>query len=111
MHYKDEKNLNLLHLCPLPEKSTSSNKNPSKPPVVSLPPKATEDRTANTHFGVVLGDHSPDRGGHGPSAEPGCCWTVTKSRVNRPGRCGPRAGGSECFEACFVSEHKQSERR
>ncbi|XP_078786123.1 cell adhesion molecule-related/down-regulated by oncogenes isoform X5 [Oryzias latipes] len=36
------------------EKSTSSSKNPSKPPVVSMPPKAPEDRTVNTHFGVVL---------------------------------------------------------
>ncbi|RVE65165.1 hypothetical protein OJAV_G00132810 [Oryzias javanicus] len=51
------------------EKNTSSNKNPSKPPVVSMPPKAPEDRTVNTHFGVVLDAHPLDRGGHGPSAE------------------------------------------
>uniref|UniRef100_A0A3Q4GMN9 Cell adhesion associated, oncogene regulated n=1 Tax=Neolamprologus brichardi TaxID=32507 RepID=A0A3Q4GMN9_NEOBR len=38
------------------EKSTSPNKNPSKPPVISVPPKAPEDKTPNTHFGVVIHD-------------------------------------------------------
>lgn len=42
------------------EKSTSSNKNPSKPPVVSLPPKAPEDKASNTHFGVVIHDRVPE---------------------------------------------------
>uniref|UniRef100_A0A3B4BHT7 Uncharacterized protein n=1 Tax=Periophthalmus magnuspinnatus TaxID=409849 RepID=A0A3B4BHT7_9GOBI len=42
------------------EKSTSSNKNPSKPPVVSLPPKAPEDKIPNTHFGVVIHDRVPE---------------------------------------------------
>ncbi len=43
-------------LFPLSEKSTTSNKNPSKPPVISVPPKAPEDKTPNTHFGVVIHD-------------------------------------------------------
>lgn len=43
-------------LLPLSEKSTSPNKNPSKPPVISVPPKAPEDKTPNTHFGVVIHD-------------------------------------------------------
>uniref|UniRef100_A0A672FVJ7 Cell adhesion associated, oncogene regulated n=1 Tax=Salarias fasciatus TaxID=181472 RepID=A0A672FVJ7_SALFA len=38
----------------------SSNKNPSKPPVVSMPPKAPEDKTPNTHFGVVIHDRVPE---------------------------------------------------
>ncbi|KAK7883025.1 hypothetical protein WMY93_029199 [Mugilogobius chulae] len=42
------------------EKSNSSNKNPSKPPVVSLPPKAPEDKVPNTHFGVVIHDRVPE---------------------------------------------------
>uniref|UniRef100_A0A672FS79 Cell adhesion associated, oncogene regulated n=1 Tax=Salarias fasciatus TaxID=181472 RepID=A0A672FS79_SALFA len=42
------------------EKSASSNKNPSKPPVVSMPPKAPEDKTPNTHFGVVIHDRVPE---------------------------------------------------
>lgn len=42
------------------EKNTSSNKNPSKPPVVSLPPKAPEDKIPNTHFGVVIHDRVPE---------------------------------------------------
>lgn len=42
------------------EKSTSSNKNPSKPPVISMPPKAPEDKTPNTHFGVVIHDRVPE---------------------------------------------------
>uniref|UniRef100_A0A8C6S4P6 Cell adhesion associated, oncogene regulated n=1 Tax=Neogobius melanostomus TaxID=47308 RepID=A0A8C6S4P6_9GOBI len=42
------------------EKSTSPNKNPSKPPVVSLPPKAPEDKISNTHFGVVMHDRIPE---------------------------------------------------
>ncbi|XP_023271828.1 cell adhesion molecule-related/down-regulated by oncogenes [Seriola lalandi dorsalis] len=42
------------------EKSTSSNKNPSKPPVVSMPPKAPEDKTPNTHFGVIIHDRVPE---------------------------------------------------
>ncbi|KAL6115791.1 cdon [Pungitius sinensis] len=46
------------------EKSATSNKNPSKPPVISMPPKAPEDKTTNTHFGVVIHDRvleAPDR--------------------------------------------------
>ncbi|TKS80715.1 Cell adhesion molecule-related/down-regulated by oncogenes [Collichthys lucidus] len=43
-------------LSPFSEKSTTSNKNPSKPPVISVPPKAPEDKTPNTHFGVVIHD-------------------------------------------------------
>uniref|UniRef100_I3JEH1 Cell adhesion associated, oncogene regulated n=1 Tax=Oreochromis niloticus TaxID=8128 RepID=I3JEH1_ORENI len=42
------------------EKSTSPNKNPSKPPVISVPPKAPEDKTPNTHFGVVIHDRVPE---------------------------------------------------
>ncbi|KAM4566828.1 cell adhesion molecule-related/down-regulated by oncogenes isoform 2-T3 [Odontesthes bonariensis] len=42
------------------EKSASSNKNPSKPPVISMPPKAPEDRPTNTHFGVVIHDRVPE---------------------------------------------------
>ncbi|XP_038548507.1 cell adhesion molecule-related/down-regulated by oncogenes [Micropterus salmoides] len=42
------------------EKSTTSNKNPSKPPVISVPPKAPEDKTPNTHFGVVIHDRVPE---------------------------------------------------
>ncbi|XP_072309119.1 cell adhesion molecule-related/down-regulated by oncogenes isoform X2 [Eucyclogobius newberryi] len=42
------------------EKSNSTNKNPSKPPVVSLPPKAPEDKLPNTHFGVVIHDRVPE---------------------------------------------------
>ncbi|KAM6933990.1 cell adhesion molecule-related/down-regulated by oncogenes [Xenentodon cancila] len=42
------------------EKSVSSNKNPSKPPVVSMPPKAPEERAPNTHFGVVIHDRVPE---------------------------------------------------
>ncbi|CAG09051.1 unnamed protein product, partial [Tetraodon nigroviridis] len=42
------------------EKTITSNKNPSKPPVISVPPKAPEDKTANTHFGVVIHDRVPE---------------------------------------------------
>ncbi|XP_060903064.1 cell adhesion molecule-related/down-regulated by oncogenes isoform X2 [Labrus mixtus] len=42
------------------EKSTTSNKNPSKPPVISMAPKAPEDKTPNTHFGVVIHDRVPE---------------------------------------------------
>ncbi|KAM9318926.1 cell adhesion molecule-related/down-regulated by oncogenes isoform 1-T2 [Pholidichthys leucotaenia] len=42
------------------EKVTSSNKNPSKPPIISMPPKASEDKTPNTHFGVVIHDRVPE---------------------------------------------------
>ncbi|XP_058489956.1 cell adhesion molecule-related/down-regulated by oncogenes isoform X1 [Solea solea] len=42
------------------EKSTSSNKNPSKPPVVLMPPKAPEDKSPNTHFGVIIHDRVPE---------------------------------------------------
>uniref|UniRef100_A0A7N8YHV6 Cell adhesion associated, oncogene regulated n=1 Tax=Mastacembelus armatus TaxID=205130 RepID=A0A7N8YHV6_9TELE len=42
------------------EKSTSSNKNPSKPPIMPMPPKAPEDKTPNTHFGVIIPDRVPE---------------------------------------------------
>ncbi|XP_061828397.1 cell adhesion molecule-related/down-regulated by oncogenes [Nerophis lumbriciformis] len=42
------------------EKSVSSSKKPSKPPVVLMPPKAPEDKTVNTHFGVVIHDRVPE---------------------------------------------------
>ncbi|XP_031719430.1 cell adhesion molecule-related/down-regulated by oncogenes [Anarrhichthys ocellatus] len=42
------------------EKTTTSNKNPSKPPIISMPPKAPEDKTTNTHFGVVIHDRVPE---------------------------------------------------
>ncbi|XP_029699616.1 cell adhesion molecule-related/down-regulated by oncogenes [Takifugu rubripes] len=42
------------------EKTITSNKNPSKPPVISVPPKAPEDKTTNTHFGVVIHDRVPE---------------------------------------------------
>ncbi|XP_034024385.1 cell adhesion molecule-related/down-regulated by oncogenes [Thalassophryne amazonica] len=42
------------------EKSTSSSKNPSKAPVISMPPKVPQDKTPNTHFGVVLHDRVPE---------------------------------------------------
>ena len=48
--------LTLLSLLPQSEKSTSSSKNPSKAPVVSQPAKVPEDKTSNTHFGVVIHD-------------------------------------------------------
>lgn len=42
------------------EKSSSSNKNPSKAPFVSLPEKAPEDKNINTHYGVVIHDRVPE---------------------------------------------------
>ncbi|KAM6973767.1 cell adhesion molecule-related/down-regulated by oncogenes [Aplochiton taeniatus] len=42
------------------EKSVSPNKKPSKAPVVLVPAKAPEDKTANTHFGVVIHDRVPE---------------------------------------------------
>ncbi|MCJ8733445.1 hypothetical protein PDJAM_G00223520 [Pangasius djambal] len=42
------------------EKSSSSNKNPSKAPFVSLPEKAPEDKIINTHYGVVIHDRVPE---------------------------------------------------
>ncbi|XP_068442038.1 cell adhesion molecule-related/down-regulated by oncogenes isoform X2 [Clinocottus analis] len=42
------------------EKSITVNKNPYKPPVISMPPKAPEDKTTNTHFGVVIHDRVPE---------------------------------------------------
>lgn len=42
------------------EKSAAPNKNPSKAPVVSQPAKAPEDKTPNTHFGVVIHDRVPE---------------------------------------------------
>ncbi|XP_050991224.1 cell adhesion molecule-related/down-regulated by oncogenes [Labeo rohita] len=39
---------------------TSSNKNPSKAPIVSLPEKAQEDKTTNTYYGVVIHDRVPE---------------------------------------------------
>ncbi|XP_053730145.1 cell adhesion molecule-related/down-regulated by oncogenes [Synchiropus splendidus] len=42
------------------EKTTSTNKNPSKPPVIPLPPKIPEDKTPNTHFGVIIHDRVPE---------------------------------------------------
>ncbi|XP_056139433.1 cell adhesion molecule-related/down-regulated by oncogenes [Lampris incognitus] len=42
------------------EKTTSSNKNPSKAPVILAPPKAPEDKNLNTHFGVVIHDRVPE---------------------------------------------------
>lgn len=45
----------LSYFFPPSEKSTSSNKNPPKPPVISMPPKAPADNPI-THFGVVIHD-------------------------------------------------------
>ncbi|XP_056297915.1 cell adhesion molecule-related/down-regulated by oncogenes isoform X2 [Pseudoliparis swirei] len=42
------------------EKSTTATKHPAKPPVISMPPKAPEDKTTNTHFGVVIHDRVPE---------------------------------------------------
>ncbi|KAM4590635.1 cell adhesion molecule-related/down-regulated by oncogenes [Fundulus diaphanus] len=43
------------------EKTTSpSNKNPSKPPIVPVPPKLPEDRPTKTIYGVVLHDRVPE---------------------------------------------------
>ncbi|XP_060779498.1 cell adhesion molecule-related/down-regulated by oncogenes isoform X2 [Neoarius graeffei] len=42
------------------EKSSSSNKNPSKAPFVSLPERALEDKIVNTHYGVVIHDRVPE---------------------------------------------------
>uniref|UniRef100_A0A4W5K2X4 Cell adhesion associated, oncogene regulated n=1 Tax=Hucho hucho TaxID=62062 RepID=A0A4W5K2X4_9TELE len=36
------------------------SKNPAKPPVVSVPAKAPEDKTSNTHFGVVIHERVPE---------------------------------------------------
>ncbi|XP_051512223.1 cell adhesion molecule-related/down-regulated by oncogenes-like [Myxocyprinus asiaticus] len=38
----------------------SPNKNPSKAPFVSIPEKAPEDKTTNTHYGVVIHDRVPE---------------------------------------------------
>ncbi|XP_029629796.1 cell adhesion molecule-related/down-regulated by oncogenes isoform X2 [Salmo trutta] len=42
------------------EKSPAVSKNPSKPPVVSVPAKVPEDKTSNTHFGVVIHERVPE---------------------------------------------------
>ncbi|XP_066541545.1 cell adhesion molecule-related/down-regulated by oncogenes isoform X2 [Hoplias malabaricus] len=42
------------------ERSSSSSKNPSKAPFVSLPEKAPEDKAVNTHYGVVIHDRVPE---------------------------------------------------
>ncbi|XP_060929105.1 cell adhesion molecule-related/down-regulated by oncogenes [Limanda limanda] len=42
------------------EKSTTVVKTASKPPVVLMPPKAPEDKTPNTHFGVIIHDRVPE---------------------------------------------------
>ncbi|CAB1452833.1 unnamed protein product [Pleuronectes platessa] len=42
------------------EKSTTAVKTASKPPVVLMPPKAPEDKTPNTHFGVIIHDRVPE---------------------------------------------------
>lgn len=54
------------------EKSISTSKNPSKPPVVSMPPKAPEDKASNTHFGVVIHDRGrcADRASYLLNGEP-----------------------------------------
>ncbi|XP_065138845.1 cell adhesion molecule-related/down-regulated by oncogenes [Paramisgurnus dabryanus] len=39
---------------------SSPNKNPSKAPFVSIPEKTPEDKTTNTHFGVVIHDRVPE---------------------------------------------------
>lgn len=69
-------------LSPLSEKSTTSNKNPSKPPVISVPPKAPEDKTPNTHFGVVIHDRGRCRRD---------CRLLKKSRFVAAAAAGPRA--------------------
>ncbi|KAK5600113.1 hypothetical protein CRENBAI_009057 [Crenichthys baileyi] len=43
------------------EKTTSSsNKNPSKPPIIPIPPKVPEDKPTKTIYGVVLHDRVPE---------------------------------------------------
>ncbi|KAI1903769.1 hypothetical protein AGOR_G00030630 [Albula goreensis] len=42
------------------ERTTSSSKNPSKPPVLSQPEKVPEHENPNTHFGVVMHDRVPE---------------------------------------------------
>ncbi|XP_028977683.2 cell adhesion molecule-related/down-regulated by oncogenes [Esox lucius] len=42
------------------EKSPPVSKNPSKAPTVSVPAKAPEDKTTNTHFGVVIHERVPE---------------------------------------------------
>ncbi|XP_053356547.1 cell adhesion molecule-related/down-regulated by oncogenes isoform X1 [Clarias gariepinus] len=42
------------------EKNPPSSKNPSKAPFVSLPEKAPEEKTTNTHYGVVIHDRVPE---------------------------------------------------
>uniref|UniRef100_A0A3Q4AC75 Uncharacterized protein n=1 Tax=Mola mola TaxID=94237 RepID=A0A3Q4AC75_MOLML len=39
---------------------SKNSKNPPKPPVISVAPKAPEDKTPNTHFGVVIHDRVPE---------------------------------------------------
>lgn len=47
------------------ERSSSSNRNPSKSPVIYVPEKTQEDKVTNTHYGVVIPDRAvpeaPDR--------------------------------------------------
>ncbi|KAJ8402148.1 hypothetical protein AAFF_G00370130 [Aldrovandia affinis] len=42
------------------ERTTTSSKNPSKPPILSLPEKVPEHENPNTHFGVVVHDRVPE---------------------------------------------------
>ena len=54
------------------EKRTTAVETPSKPPVVPMPPKAPEDKTPITHFGVII----HDRGRCELDQWEGfCCWT------------------------------------
>uniref|UniRef100_A0A4W4DXC1 Cell adhesion associated, oncogene regulated n=1 Tax=Electrophorus electricus TaxID=8005 RepID=A0A4W4DXC1_ELEEL len=42
------------------ERSSTSGKNPSKAPDVSVPEQAPEEKTVNTHYGVVIHDRVPE---------------------------------------------------
>lgn len=61
--------------CLISEKNTSSNKSPSKPSIIPIPPKV-EERPSRTNFGVV----QHDRGGFWCGLC--CCWTLL-TRVAR----------------------------
>lgn len=73
-------------LSPTSEKTVTSNKNPSKPPVISVPPKAPEDKTANTHFGVVIHDRG-ERGSAPPVSSAPARTVTAGTRRASPASC------------------------
>ncbi|XP_072550746.1 cell adhesion molecule-related/down-regulated by oncogenes [Salminus brasiliensis] len=81
------------------ERSSSSNKNPSKAPFVSLPEKTPEDSAGNTYYGVVIHDRvpeAPDR----PTVSMGTESSVYVTWI-------PRANGGSPITAFRVEYRKQ----